>query len=190
VGYVVDAVLEMWRTRPIVLSSSLGPQAAMAGIRASIEQSQRDERERKGRGWVNNLMFGEVPAPIVQGFVWNDRLVLVVRRPRQRDNGGTAELVGDVTGRFDGGSDLRGVLRPLTRVRVFSALWLSGVALFEVPAVVAVVGGRASPALVLVPLVLFLFGLGIMAGIAGYARRDGVFLRDWLAKAADFTEEQ
>jgi hypothetical protein len=190
VGYVVDAVLEMWRNRPVMLSSSLGPQDAVAGIRASIEQSQQEERERKRRGWVNNLMFGEVPAPIVRGFVLDDRLALVVRHPRQRDNGGTVELVADVTGRFDGGSDLRGILRPLTNIRVFSVLWLSCVALLEVFLVALVVGGRASPAAVIGPLVLFLLGLGITANIAGSARRDGIFLRDWLTKAADFTEEQ
>ena len=186
-GYVVDAVLEMWRSRPVLLSSSLGPQEAIAGIRASIEQSQREERVRKGRGWVDNL-FAELPGPIVRGYVWDDRLALVVRRPRQRDNGGTVELVGDVTGRYGGGSDLLGVLRPPARVRVFSAFWLSFVALLEVLDVVAVVGGGSSRLFVIGPAVMFLGGLGITAAIAGQSRRDGVFLRDWLAKAADFTE--
>jgi hypothetical protein len=169
--------LRLWRLEPVEVVSPLSADAVGARLVAGLTTRR-------------HVLMGEVGdagARLVVGRVSGGRVRLTAR-PRTVRNSWTPVFRGRLLP-ADAGCRLVGRIGWLPFVRIFTAFWLTVVALFLVGAIigsavlVATGQGVASAVpMVLVPAGMLLLGGGLItrAGRAGW--RDAAFLRGWLAE--------
>jgi hypothetical protein len=169
--------LDLWRTRPVAIRSTLPPAAAARRLAAAR------------RGGLRTVVTSPPVAPRpVSGRISVDRVRLRAGRMGNRNSWDEV-----FRGRFvagPDGCDLVGTVGWSPAVRVFTGLWLSVAGLIAafglVGFVLSLARGRpgAASALALAGVAAGMAALGMtLVGLAGAAgRRNGLFLHAWLAR--------
>lgn len=180
VVHPVRAWLRLWRDERIQMQSSLPVLTALEQLADGVTSSRELFVHGMEMGWGPRIVVGEVS---------QRRLSLTAMSPWVR-NSFRPVMRGELTPASDG-CVLTGTIGWHPVVRVFSFVWLAGVAGFFLMGVVGAVGlaaaGQGTSALgmlafaaVAVGFAAFFMGLLALGGRLG--RKDEEFLRDWLSE--------
>ena len=169
--------LRLWRVEHVEIVSPLSVEAAESRLTAGVTTRRQLLAGQMGDGDAR-VVFGRV----------SPRGVRLNARPRTMRNSWSPVFRGRLVP--DGaGCRLLGRIGWLPFVRVFTAVWLTLVALFGIAAtigsaVLVATGHAAAGAvpMVLVPAAMLVLGGGLITGAGRAGWRDADFLRNWLAE--------
>jgi hypothetical protein len=182
----VAAVVAVWRVEPVRISCPVPVQTAVARIASGIAEGN-GARVSRWTGWP---LDGSSPR-VVRGD-WDGEFIQVhVHRLGSRSNSWGPRLVARLVDGGDGSTQVRGEMGISEIVRIFTAVWLAGIAVAAVFIWTLALTGMVHVPIVamILPVVMFGFGLGLAVGAKGDGRKDEEFLLNWIRDRLRSTDE-